>query len=105
MELGSAIKLMRTAAGFKQKDVASKLAVTSNYISLIEAGKREPSVALLRGLAKILGVPVGLFFLWADSDTRNARQDFGQLRAMLSRLEAMYLVANRQKTRKKRVAA
>jgi transcriptional regulator with XRE-family HTH domain len=92
MRLGSAIKLIRTAAGMKQRDVARKLSVTPNHISLVEGGKREPSVALLRGLSKIQGVPVGLFFLWEDTDTGDSKRNLDQLRSILSRLEAMYVL-------------
>lgn len=104
MKLGRAIKVMRTASGIKQKDIASEIGVTPNYVSLVEAGKREPSIAFLRQIAKVIGVPVGLFFLWAESADENAPKINPQLRVLLSELEAMYLFAKRRKASPERSA-
>jgi transcriptional regulator with XRE-family HTH domain len=101
MELGKAVKLMRTASGLKQKEVASRIGVTSNYVSLVEGGKREPSVSFLRKLAEILRVPVGLFFLWDEAAVGVSKQDLGQLRSILGQLQGMYLFASRRKPRRR----
>jgi transcriptional regulator with XRE-family HTH domain len=100
MNLGQATKLMRTASGLRQKEIADQLGVTANYISLIENGKREPSVAFLRHLAKALGVPVGLFFLWEETESKSSKTGVDQLRDILTQLETMYVVANRRKIQK-----
>jgi len=100
MNIGQAAKLMRTASGLGQKEVADQLGVTSNYISLIENGKREPSLAFLRNLAKALNVPVGLFFLWEETQARPSKRGNSQLKDILLDLQTMYLVANRKKSRK-----
>lgn len=105
MNLGRALRLMRTASGMKQKEIADRLGVTANYISLLENGKREPSVAFLKGLAKILGIPVGLFFLWDEAEVGASKKSIDQLRDMLGRLESMYLFANRRRSGKRRTAA
>lgn len=104
MNLGQAAKMMRTASGLRQKEVASQLGVTSNYISLVENGKREPSVSFLRGLARVLHVPVGLFFLWEETEARSSSKGVGRLRDILAQLETMYLFANQQKARRRRTA-
>jgi len=102
MNLGRAIKLMRTASGIKQGEIATRLGVTANYISLVENGKREPSVQLLRQLAQTLRVPVGLFFLWEEAGS-DPSGSLAQLRDILAQLETMCLFANRQKSPKRRV--
>ena len=104
MELARAIKLVRTASGIRQKEVARKLGVTANYISLIESGKREPSISFLKQLAKLLGVPIGFFFLWDERDTNQPRQTLDQVQGLLSKLEGMYVFSQRKKIRR-RVAA
>ena len=92
MTLGNAIKLIRTAKGVKQLTLAKQLDVSSNYISLIEKDRREPSVGFLRKLAKELGVPVGLFFLWQDTDDPNLKtKSMVELRDLLTRIQAVYL--------------
>jgi transcriptional regulator with XRE-family HTH domain len=99
MELGKAIKLIRVASGLKQKDIATKLDVTPNYISLIESGNREPSVSLLKSLANIFGVPVGLFFLWEETGLHREKVD--KARGLLTQLETLYVVAQREKAQRK----
>ena len=49
--IGHVIKLLRTVSGLKQKDLATGAGINANYLSLVEAGKREPSLAVLRALA------------------------------------------------------
>lgn len=101
MKLGTAIKLIRTSSGLKQKEIAERLGVTSNYISLVESGNREPSVSLLKRLARVLGVPVGLFFLWEEDDLAASRKNVEKVRQLLAQLEAMYVFANRAKSPKR----
>jgi len=105
MELGKAIKLVRTASGKRQGEVAEKLGVTSNYLSLVENGKREPSVSFLKRLAADLAVPVGFFFLWEEHETGTSKKNVDQLRELLAQLEAMYVFAKRGKNTGKRTSA
>jgi transcriptional regulator with XRE-family HTH domain len=92
MTLGNAIKLIRTAKGVKQLTLARKLDVSPNYVSLVEKDHREPSVGFLRKIAKELGVPVGLFFLWQDTDDPVFKgQNMVELRDLLTRIQGMYL--------------
>jgi transcriptional regulator with XRE-family HTH domain len=104
--LGNAIKLVRTATGIKQGALAKKLDVSANYLSLIENGKREPSISFLKRLAGALQVPVGIFFLWQEMNPMKAEEpNMNRLRDLLTRLEAMYLLSSRQKTRRKKKVA
>jgi transcriptional regulator with XRE-family HTH domain len=68
MSVGRAAKFARVAAGIKQKDLADRLDVSRNYLSLVENNKREPSISFLRNLAGELAIPLGLLFLNVDSD-------------------------------------
>ena len=68
MSLGITIKLLRTSAGLKQADLADRLRVSSNYISLVENCKRDPSLSFLRSLSDVLGVPIGTFLLGPTID-------------------------------------
>lgn len=62
-DVGKTIKLLRIAAGLKQKDLADRISVSKNYLSLIENNKREPSLKFLKSLSRELNVPVGFFLL------------------------------------------
>ena len=67
MNLGKTIKLLRISVGLKQRELANKLGISSNYLSLIESNKREPSLNLLKSLSKELNIPMDLFF-WDSSE-------------------------------------
>jgi transcriptional regulator with XRE-family HTH domain len=68
MNIGHMLKLLRTAANIKQRDLAHKVGMKGNYLSLVESGKRTPSISLLQRLAKALDVPLSLLFLEIEAD-------------------------------------
>jgi transcriptional regulator with XRE-family HTH domain len=92
MTLGNAIKLIRTARNVKQRDLASELKVSPNYLSMLEANRRVPSVAFLRKIATKLQVPAGLFLLWTEGNTSKlSKKRIDQVRELLIRIQAIYL--------------
>jgi transcriptional regulator with XRE-family HTH domain len=84
MSVGRAAKFARVAAGIKQKDLADRLDVSPNYLSLVENNKREPSISFLRNLAGELAIPLGLLFLNVDSDLSEVSPEE---RALLLRIQ------------------
>ena len=68
MKLGKTIKILRTNLGIRQKDLARRLEITPTYLSLIESGRKEPSLFLIKSLSLELNVPLGLLFWEAHSD-------------------------------------
>ncbi len=53
------IKQLRDRAELTQEQLARKAGVTEAYVSMIESGTRKnPSLPVLKRLAKALGVPV-----------------------------------------------
>jgi XRE family transcriptional regulator, master regulator for biofilm formation len=57
--LSLVIKTLRTERGLTQAQVAQKAGVTKNYITMLEGGERKnPSLDIVKKLAKALGVPV-----------------------------------------------
>ena len=53
------IKRLRTERGLTQVELAKKAKVTQTYVAKIEGGDRvNPSLPVLKRLAKALGVPV-----------------------------------------------
>jgi transcriptional regulator with XRE-family HTH domain len=53
------IKTLRQEKGLSQKALAEQVGVTDAYIAMLETGKRKnPSLDILKKLAKALGVPV-----------------------------------------------
>jgi len=95
MTLGNAIKLIRTARNVKQRDLASQLNVSPNYLSMLEANRRAPSVAFLKKIALELRVPSGLFLLWAEGNTSGlSERNAAKVRELLIRIQTIYLSDN-----------
>lgn len=57
------MRSLRRAAGVKQKDAAKEIGVTNCYLSLIEKGKRCPSIEVVEKYANVLGLGMPIFFL------------------------------------------
>ena len=56
MKLGHVLKLIRTHKGLNQNQMADKLDISQNYLSLIESDKKQPSVDRISEIANNLGV-------------------------------------------------
>ena len=63
MALGQRLKTFRVVAGKKQKDLAEVMDFSPNYLSMVEAGRREPSLKFLRRFSSALRVPLSVIFL------------------------------------------
>jgi XRE family transcriptional regulator, aerobic/anaerobic benzoate catabolism transcriptional regulator len=56
--LGKRIRRAREAKGMTQRALAERADITRKYVVDLEAGRYDPTVGVLRRLAKALGVPV-----------------------------------------------
>jgi XRE family transcriptional regulator, fatty acid utilization regulator len=84
-----AFRIIRAAFGLKQSELAEKMPITASQLSLIEAGKRQPSLRVVSGLAAAVGVPAALISLLASapSDVESkADEDISDLARALLRL-------------------
>ena len=77
MDYGRAIRIVRTAYGLSQSQLAERLSIGTSHVSLLEAGKRQPSVQLLEEVSTVLNVPPHLLTLLASEpvdidDPKNA---------------------------------
>ena len=63
MNYGKAIKIVRTAHGLTQAELTERLSIGPSHISLIEAGRRQPSLRVLDEISAALGVPPHLLAL------------------------------------------
>ena len=59
--LGKSVRQWRIAAGLTQTAVAKQSGVNRSYLSHLESGRRNPTLATLQRLAKILNVAPGYF--------------------------------------------
>jgi len=52
------LKKYRTHRGLTQKELASKLGLTKNAITMYETGKRSPSIAVTKKISEVLDVSI-----------------------------------------------
>lgn len=57
--LGSNVRRLREEAGWSQEDYADRAGIHRTYVSDIERGERNPTIAVLEKLAKPLKVSAG----------------------------------------------
>jgi transcriptional regulator with XRE-family HTH domain len=62
VNLGSRLKAARMRSGMSLREVARQLSVSPSFISQMENGKSQPSVATLYSIAQLLGVSVDALF-------------------------------------------
>jgi transcriptional regulator with XRE-family HTH domain len=95
LRIGQIIKILRAAIGLRQKDLAERVGIQPHYLSLVEAGKREPSIAVLRKIASELDVPVSLLFWEAEQRPEliatEHQERWKSLRSFLVEMERMRL--------------
>jgi transcriptional regulator with XRE-family HTH domain len=61
-DLGQRLRHLRRVAGMTIEQVAGQIGVTKGYLSKIETGASDPSVAVLGRLAEAFGVPMSTMF-------------------------------------------
>ena len=66
MDYGKALRISRAIAGLQQKELAEKAGLDSSYVSLLEKGRRKPSLKVVRALSEALKIPPHLFTLLAS---------------------------------------
>jgi transcriptional regulator with XRE-family HTH domain len=52
------LKALRNRAGYTQAELADKAGISRGYLARLEIGRQDPTLSVLRGLAKALNVPV-----------------------------------------------
>lgn len=75
LDLGNAIRIVRTAQQKTVREVAKKAGIGSPFLSLLERGKRQPSLETLRRIADALSVPSEALILLAVPTTGHLRTD------------------------------
>lgn len=63
MDIGEAIKFLRSRRNISQVELAEKVEITQGFLSLIEKGEREPGFELVKKISETLKVPEQLIFL------------------------------------------
>ena len=94
-DYAKAFRIVRAAFNMRQADLAQRLDITPSQLSLIEAGKRSPSLRVVNALARAVGMPAALVTLLASSPEEVA-SDSGNDVSELSRALLRLLVAAKE---------
>jgi transcriptional regulator with XRE-family HTH domain len=65
MDYGKALRIARAITGLQQNELAKLAELDPSHISLIEKGRRKPSLGTMQKLAKALQIPEHLLMLLA----------------------------------------
>lgn len=90
-----AFRIIRAAFGLKQSQLAERMPITASQLSLIESGKRQPSLRVIDSFANAVGIPSALVSLLASAPNdidKKSDADISDLARALLRL----LVAARE---------
>jgi len=85
--IGTKLLDLRQGARLSQERLADAAGLSANYVSLIEKGRRLPSLEVLSRLAHALGVPVTAFFD-GEVPTGAVERELWHLTAYLRRRQA-----------------
>src|SRR5699024_7351437 len=84
LTLGRRVRHFRTQAGLTLRELAERAGTTPSHLSLIENGHREPRLALLKDLAEVLDVDVGILLTAEPPPDRRAELEIELQRAQRS---------------------
>mgnify|MGYP000677859201 CR=1 FL=1 len=68
MNIGRAVRECRTRRGLTQKELAAGSGLDPSYVSLIESGRRIPSLDVLTRVAEYMAIPVYMMVLLGCDD-------------------------------------
>jgi transcriptional regulator with XRE-family HTH domain len=68
-DYAKAFRIIRAAFGLRQSELAERMPITASQLSLIEAGKRQPSLRVVNALAQAVGMPSALISVLASDST------------------------------------
>lgn len=69
MNIGKAIKLCRTQKGLTRTELAKNADISISYLSLLEQGKRDPSLSTVEKLSNALNIPLSVLVFLASDKT------------------------------------
>lgn len=109
LKVGECIRSFRLEAGLLQREMADRAGISASMLSLIEAGKRTPTIALLQSVSRALNLPPTVLLAAALLDDENApqtreMQDARRLAQHLLNAARHMLIAERLRNERERNA-
>lgn len=81
--INRALKTLRQYHNINQTQLASKLSISTSYLSELESGKKEPSLDILNKYASVFNVPLSSLVVF--SETLDGSQNISKARAFVSK--------------------
>src|SRR5258708_972969 len=91
MDYSKAIRVARSLADMPQRELARRVSVDSSLISMLESGRRKPSLETLEKIAAALGLPFHLFALLASEPGDVKKSDSDALHRLAEGLSKLLL--------------
>lgn len=88
MNIGGKIRQLREAKKFNIKQLACLVECTPSLISQLERGKTDPSISMLKKIAKALDVNIVDFFMTRENDEDVVTREEDRVNIQLKRWEA-----------------
>ncbi len=87
--IGKAIRILRQAKEWKLKELADRAQISVSFLSLVESGERQPSLDVIRRIAKALRIPseaLVLMALGSDEELKSSNERTQKLRSAIESL-------------------
>lgn len=90
MNIGHALKICRSAKRLSLDAISTKSGLSRSYLSMIESGKREPTLSSVEKIVRALQIPLPIvLFLAADSEELEGLDSETTKRLSAAALEVM----------------
>lgn len=92
LELGKAIRIVRAAKGMRLAALAERGGVSVPFLSLVENGDRQPSLAVLRKLAEGLGIPSEVLIILSQPTEGHLNSDDRASQSLVTAIQKLLAV-------------
>jgi XRE family transcriptional regulator, regulator of sulfur utilization len=89
MDISSALRKVRKDSGLSQGEFAAKAGITQTYVSLIEGGRKVPSVEVIQKYETIGKIPLAIILWWGIQEKdvpKNKKVAFRELKPLVDNL-------------------
>jgi len=95
MNYSKAIRVARSLADISQGTLADRAEIDRSYLSLIESGKRKPSIETIERIARALKLPFHLLSLLASEEADIKRASHEQIAGLSIELTKLLIEASK----------
>lgn len=92
LELGKAIRIVREAKGIRLAVLAERSGVSVPFLSLVEHGDRQPSLAVLRKIADGLGIPAEVLIMLSQPTSGHLQSNDRRTQSLVTAIQKLLSV-------------